>query len=751
MSDANAQTGDSQPCSQEAAPPTANINIVSPNVGVGPLILSALPHDTTVRQLKERIRDTLPSHPTDDQQRLIHRGRLLARDNDTLRDVFTQELLLSGDQVTLHLVLRDPVDHHAPAPAPAPAISPASPLRGQSPAPGDPAAAHQHAHLQHHLHHHRVLGAPQVNFGHPGIAPPTPSYLRQQAQLQYQAMLRQQAQLQQHQTMQQHQSMLQWMNQLQREGAQRQVMAQQQQHQRDGVGTAGYGWADPGNGQAGIPDHGGGRNSPALPMPAHTVVREGVGPNGQYWRMTVNETVTTNATPGAPQHHGEQAVNPVGSGLSPAEVANIMRGADATQATQTMTNAMHRSASGASLANMANLANFSGPVQPIQPGVTTPLFPGTPRNASRTATPDPAIRPWTHSGNPGANVPHPTQSQSQTNTTQPAAQPEVYILSSPTGPRGLLIHSGSEMYVTPAAPRQPNPYLYNILPQHMRQPPVPPQAWSSQVQAPQQQPYQQQAQEQGPLQAQAQNQAAPHLVGVRGGQQEVAQQIPVVRPLQGHPNNPGAGAFVAAAWPHVWLLIRLVVFVWWFTSNDPSWSRWFTMVAIAIGVFILNTGMLNGLANQAWDPFRQHLEGLIPLAAPNQQAQPPQAQRQAQPGAAPAEPNPAQTAARLVAERRRANGHWLLDQVRRVERASLLFLASIAPGVAERHIAHLEAQERAERQRREAEEAAAIAAAAAAAAAAEAENSPEGEQAPDEAAANGAAPPVVDEPNLIAI
>jgi hypothetical protein len=56
-----------------------------------------------------------------------------------------------------------------------------------------------------------------------------------------------------------------------------------------------------------------------------------------------------------------------------------------------------------------------------------------------------------------------------------------------------------------------------------------------------------------------------------------------------------------------------------------------------------------------------------------------------------------------------------MDQVRRVERAGLLFLASIAPGVAERHIAHLEAE--VERQRQAAVDAAEVARQAAEAAA----------------------------------
>lgn len=63
------------------------------------------------------------------------------------------------------------------------------------------------------------------------------------------------------------------------------------------------------------------------------------------------------------------------------------------------------------------------------------------------------------------------------------------------------------------------------------------------------------------------------------------------------------------------------------------------------------------------------------------------------------DPDPADMAARLVAQREREN--WLQGQIRRVERASLLFLASIAPGVAERHIANMEAEARAERQRAE--------------------------------------------------
>ena len=91
---ADTQPGEPQPNSEAAALPlTVNLQIVSPSDGVGPLSFPALPSNTTVRQLKDKIRDALPSRPADDQQRLIHRGRLLARDGDTLRDVFGEELV----------------------------------------------------------------------------------------------------------------------------------------------------------------------------------------------------------------------------------------------------------------------------------------------------------------------------------------------------------------------------------------------------------------------------------------------------------------------------------------------------------------------------------------------------------------------------------------------------------------------------------------------------------------------------------
>lgn len=68
---------------------TVNLQVLSPSVGVNrPLLFPDLAANTTIKQLKDKIRQTLPLRPADDHQRLIHRGHALVRESDTLADIF---------------------------------------------------------------------------------------------------------------------------------------------------------------------------------------------------------------------------------------------------------------------------------------------------------------------------------------------------------------------------------------------------------------------------------------------------------------------------------------------------------------------------------------------------------------------------------------------------------------------------------------------------------------------------------------
>lgn len=69
-----------------------NLQVVSPSASVNrPLSFPGIAASTTVRQLKEKIRNAVEVRPADNQQRLIHRGRLLARDDETLENILGTE------------------------------------------------------------------------------------------------------------------------------------------------------------------------------------------------------------------------------------------------------------------------------------------------------------------------------------------------------------------------------------------------------------------------------------------------------------------------------------------------------------------------------------------------------------------------------------------------------------------------------------------------------------------------------------
>jgi hypothetical protein len=75
---------------QETKMQTIDLKLLSPSpeVPASGLFLENLPTSTTLGELRNRITDTLASHPPPARQRLIYFGRVLQRDDDTLASVF---------------------------------------------------------------------------------------------------------------------------------------------------------------------------------------------------------------------------------------------------------------------------------------------------------------------------------------------------------------------------------------------------------------------------------------------------------------------------------------------------------------------------------------------------------------------------------------------------------------------------------------------------------------------------------------
>ena len=160
---------------------------------------------------------------------------------------------------------------------------------------------------------------------------------------------------------------------------------------------------------------------------------------------------------------------------------------------------------------------------------------------------------------------------------------------------------------------------------------------------------------------------------------------------------------------HLWLLLRLFGFVWFFMGG-ADWRRTFLVMAAAILVFLSQTAAFRPLVHAIWEPIRRHVESLVPLGVENSARRGgPENGRQPE-----SNPRPEDLAARLLRERNEQDQSLLSRSFRRAERATALFVASLVPGVGERHIAardaavaaRLAAEREQEEQRRSREESA---------------------------------------------
>lgn len=441
-----------------------------------------------------------------------------------------------------------------------------------------------------------------------------------------------------------------------------------------------------------------GRASPNVHRPDHTSTysREAIGPNGERWQMTVNETTSTFQIPQQPLRLHDHPQVP---GMNPA--------LDTLQALARNTDRLR--------------ANLRGqPVQDPQTNMTEALSSslsrtasnpqqaqftrGQPTNPSSAATfpSDPPLPPQLFNPvfSPHSVVRNTTPLASLANDLPRNEEPNVYILSSPEGPQALLVHN-SDTYYTPR--RFPMP--------HRSESPVP-------------QPFMRRRRFESPAPAPV-DQAQPedHDADRAPGIQDMAAQPLAdpgnhhldnnpLEPIRERHGNPVAGALGARIGPLIWLIIRLAGFVWFFTAGNNSWPRFIMITALAVVVFIINTGIFNGVAEAFWAPVRRHVEALIPLAGPEaalvpavnaaaiprqQQPEPEQHHGEARPADVPrrrrrrGELDEAEVAARMILQQRAAGAGWWQAQIRRIEHAALLFLASLVPGVGERHIAAREA------------------------------------------------------------
>lgn len=280
---------------------------------------------------------------------------------------------------------------------------------------------------------------------------------------------------------------------------------------------------------------------------------------------------------------------------------------------------------------------------------------------------------------------------------QGAESSAVYVLSSSSGPHALLV-SPSGFYTTPWQFTS----LGAITPHSVVHPAA---AAALQTQAANNNITNGQQPDVGEVQAAQGRQQAPRPAdAAQVAQVQQQQQVNQARDL--------ARALLPLG-GHLWLLIRLFGFVYFFTAG-AGWRRTILLGLIASLVFIAQTGIFRPVLQGIWDPIRRHAEGLVPLAA-NERPRAGVGRTENNgdgTGTQPRNrgPTPQEAAERLLQEREPQDVSFVRQSLRRAERAIALFVASLVPGVGERHIAareaaeaarQAEAREREERARKE--------------------------------------------------
>ncbi|KAK3654353.1 hypothetical protein LTR56_003983 [Elasticomyces elasticus] len=252
-----------------------------------------------------------------------------------------------------------------------------------------------------------------------------------------------------------------------------------------------------------------------------------------------------------------------------------------------------------------------------------------------------------------------------------ASDTTCYLLSGPQGPQALLFSPQHGTYTG----------AFTTGPTGLR--PTPTTTAAGVVQQQQQQPNPQQ---------QALAQLVQQAVGHPQNQNQQVAANPAAPQAQaqagGDPNGPAQ-----AIMNNIWLLFRVLIFVYFVMGSNLGWRRPAALAVIGIGFWMVRAGLFGegGVARRWW-------EGVVrvgPVAVPNVAGEQGQAEVDRQGGEGDgvvgqggqgAIPTPEEVARRLIEEQRNGRQQQWRESVRPVERAVALFVASLWPGIGEAHV-----------------------------------------------------------------
>ncbi|KAL1643352.1 hypothetical protein SLS61_009274 [Didymella pomorum] len=159
-----------------------------------------------------------------------------------------------------------------------------------------------------------------------------------------------------------------------------------------------------------------------------------------------------------------------------------------------------------------------------------------------------------------------------------------------------------------------------------------------------------------------------------------------------NPDAPAENERVINVAGHLWLIFKLACFVYIFAGGG-GWYRPLMLGSIAIIVYIVQLGVFE----QQFNVVRRHFEALLPN--PERVAQPRGEGRDQSNGNGVERRNvtPEEAARRLLAQQRNNQFGWVREGVRTLERGVAIFVASLWPGIGERMVHAQEERERLER------------------------------------------------------